>query len=80
MLAAGFRDTRDMAAYRNNYGTTVSQGEPTVGYETGAIDHILTLNELSVHMYLVLTDEVLLDNSDHLPTVIQFSNSGNSFE
>ena len=73
MLDAGFKDTYDSAVYKNDYGTTVSNGVPTAGYKTGAIDHVLTLNDLSVHMYLVLTDDALLTASDHLPTVIQFS-------
>ncbi|MBR7097881.1 MAG: hypothetical protein IKC59_00570 [Clostridia bacterium] len=73
MLNEGFRDPYDVAIYKNNYGTTHADGAPTGSYQTGAIDHILTLNELSVQMYLVLTDETLMDASDHLPTIIQFS-------
>ena len=78
MLNNGFKDTFDKASSRTDLGTTHegTNGPTAQGYMTSAIDHILTLNDLSVSAYLILTDADILAVSDHCATVIQFSAKG----
>ena len=74
LMANGFKDTYDKAIVRNDYGTSNKDNAgPVKGYMSGAIDHVLTLNELSVQSYMVLTDSSLYTVSDHFPTIVQFS-------
>ena len=74
MVASGFTDTYDLAATRNDLRSNHEIGSaPASGYMAGAIDHILTLNELQVSAYLILTDTELLSISDHCPTIVQFT-------
>ena len=74
MMSAGFADTYDMAESRTDLSTTHETGaEPTVGYLSGAIDHVLTRGELDVEAYIILKDSEVLGISDHCPTVVQFT-------
>ncbi len=74
MVASGFTDTYDLAATKNDLRSNHEIGSaPASGYMSGAIDHILTLNELQVSAYLILTDTELLTVSDHCPTIVQFT-------
>ena len=74
LMSNGFKDTYDVAMVRNDYGTSnKNNAGPVKGYLTNAIDHVLTLNDLAVESYFVLTDSELLPISDHMPTIVQFS-------
>ena len=74
LMANGFKDTYDTALVRNDYGTSNKNNTGAEkGYMINAIDHILTLNDLTVQSYMVLTDSSLFTVSDHLPTLVQFS-------
>lgn len=74
LLAEGFSDPYDSAKIRNDLGTWHTLGKAPDGrYETDAIDHILTIGEIDVQVYMVLTDESLWSASDHCPTVLAFS-------
>jgi endonuclease/exonuclease/phosphatase family metal-dependent hydrolase len=74
MLNKGFKDTYDSAVFRNDYASThKGSAMPSAGYIANAIDHVLTLNDLTVYSYFILTDEKLLTASDHCATVVQFS-------
>ena len=74
MLENGFLDTYNLSEQKNDYATTHDSGSmPQTGYRSLAIDHIFTLSALNVKTYFVLTDSDLLRNSDHLPSVMQFT-------
>ena len=74
ILDAGFEDTYTLAALKNDYGTSHDMGvAPDMGYLNGAIDHVFTLRELTVHSFLVLVEESLWPISDHSPIFVQFS-------
>ena len=74
LMTNGFKDTYDLALIRNDYGTSNDNNVgPEKGYMTNAIDHVLTLNDLAVDSYFVLTDSELFSISDHMPTIVQFS-------
>ena len=73
MMNAGFKDTWDMAAIKDDKGTDLDPGVTAkVGYKEYAIDHILTLDTLTVQSYSIITDTALLGVSDHSPTIVQF--------
>ncbi len=74
MIDSGFKDTFDMAPMRTDSGSTHNGSNPPAsGYLKNAIDHILTLNDLTVYSYSILTDSDILESSDHCPTIIKFS-------
>lgn len=74
MVASGFADTYDMAETRTDIKSNHDLGAaPSSGYKSGAIDHILTLNQLNVSAYMILTDSELLSISDHCPTLVRFT-------
>ena len=75
MLFHGFKDTYSLAAEKTNIATSHTQGSaPTGTYEAKAIDHVMTLNsELEVDLHLVITDQSILDSSDHCPVLVQFT-------
>lgn len=74
MIDSGFKDTFDMTSTRTDSGSTHNgNNPPAAGYLKNAIDHILTLNDLTVYSYSILTDSDILASSDHCPTIIKFS-------
>lgn len=74
MVSSGFTDTYDLAADKTDIRSNHDIGSaPAKGYMAGAIDHVLTLNELQVEAYLILTDAELLPISDHSPTIVKFT-------
>ena len=74
MVAAGFTDTYELAATKTDLRTYHDVGSaPEKGYMDGAIDHVLTLNALTVSTYLILADNAVLQLSDHCPTIVQFT-------
>lgn len=75
MQSYGFKDTYELSATKTNLATSHTQGSaPTGTYREKAIDHVMTLNtELEVDLHLVITDQSVLDISDHCPILVQFT-------
>ena len=75
LLSHGFKDTYDLSTTKTNLSTSHDQGSaPTGTYREKAIDHVMTLNVgLQVDLHLVITDQSVLDLSDHCPVIVQFT-------
>ena len=75
MLSYDFKDTYDLSTTKTNSATSHTEGSaPTGTYRDKAIDHVMTLNpELEVDLHLVITDQSVLDISDHCPVLVQFT-------
>lgn len=81
MLAAGYYDAYDLTADRDDLnschptsgkGERETDAEPSVGYKSGAIDHVLLDTPSEVSFYRILKNRELLSVSDHCPSLVEF--------
>ena len=73
MVDAGFADTYMLAEYKNDLGSCGEAGKIVDrNYYDGAIDHVMTLSDITVEAYYTFNSKTISDLSDHRPVIVQF--------